>query len=190
MIGLTPEMAAELRDLELGELLNTLIEDHAGWSQRTFGSDDERGPIGPLRHLAKEAKEAAEAEAVAMVDLTPGWSRSKLNEELADCLLLLLDASRRAGLKPLDLVREAEAKMKVNKTRVYKKPEWVFEEPQFVDDDCMGRKLEYWRVWARSGEKSVCGTGPTREAALAACRERTTWVPVEHVRDAAEVTAS
>lgn len=31
------------------------------WSQKTFGSDDERGPIGALKHLAKEAKEAAEA---------------------------------------------------------------------------------------------------------------------------------
>ncbi len=33
------------------------------WSQETFGSDAERGPIGPLRHLKLEADEAIESGA-------------------------------------------------------------------------------------------------------------------------------
>ena len=47
--------------------------------------------------------------------------------ELADCLILLLDASRRAGVKPLPLIKAAQAKMKVNKARAWPKP--VSDEP-------------------------------------------------------------
>ena len=54
----------------------------AEWSQATFGTDAERGAIGPLKHLEKEAREAQEA-------LDP--------IEIADCLLLVFDAARRSG---------------------------------------------------------------------------------------------
>ena len=30
------------------------------WSQKTFGLDSERGPLGPLKHLEKEAREGQE----------------------------------------------------------------------------------------------------------------------------------
>lgn len=36
--------------------LNTELSE---WSQKTFGSDDERGPIGALKHLAKASVESA-----------------------------------------------------------------------------------------------------------------------------------
>lgn len=93
----------------LGADFLDLIEDQADWSRKTFGSDAERGPIGALRHLSKEALEAAENPT----------DRS----EYADCLLLILDAARRAGIKPLDLIHEAKAKMKINKSRTWPKPE-------------------------------------------------------------------
>lgn len=58
------------------------------WSDRTFG--DHRDPRRTLRHLIREVQEAHDA---------PGDM-----QEYADILLLLLDASRRAGLT----IREVE----------------------------------------------------------------------------------
>jgi hypothetical protein len=53
------------------------------WSQATFGTDAERGPLGALKHLRKEIEE---------VKANPGDI-----EERADLVFLALDASRRAG---------------------------------------------------------------------------------------------
>ena len=94
--------------IELGINLNCLAEDQSAWSQATFGRDCERGPIGTLKHLAKEAVEAQE--------------KPDDEFEYADCLLLVLDAARRAGLSPLQLVKVARDKMVINKTREWLKP--------------------------------------------------------------------
>ncbi len=90
---------------ELGIALYDLSEEQADWSQATFGGDSVRGPVGALKHLEKEAREA----------------QAKPNdfEEYADCFLLILDASRRAGLSPLQLIRHAQDKMKVNRKRIW-----------------------------------------------------------------------
>ena len=95
----------------LADKIRDLVADQATWSQSTFGSDLERGPMGALKHLEKEARECQEAVG------TP-----ELREELADCLLLLLDASRRAGVEPTQLVEAAQAKMVKNKARTWNKP--------------------------------------------------------------------
>lgn len=92
----------------LGADLYDLAEELSAWSQATFGADQERGPLGALRHLEKEAREAQ----AAPTDL----------EEYADCLLLVLDASRRAGFNVWKLVRSACAKLQVNKQRTWPKP--------------------------------------------------------------------
>ncbi len=97
--------------MDFADKFSDLAQDQAKWSQETFGSDSERGPLGALKHLEKEAKECQEA--VGTPDLP---------EELADCLLLLLDASRRAGVKPTQLVEAAQAKMVKNKQRSWNKP--------------------------------------------------------------------
>lgn len=94
-----------------GFAFNALVDDHSKWSQSTFGTDAERGPLGALKHLEKEAVECQTAE-------TP----DELRKELADCLLLLLDASRRAGLTPIDLVAAAHWKMCENRSRKWSKP--------------------------------------------------------------------
>jgi ParB family chromosome partitioning protein len=94
-----------MSDADFGRAFTALCEDHAAWSRETFGCDLARGPIGPLRHLEKEAREAYENP----TDMV----------EYADCLLLILDASRRAGLTPLRLVEIAAEKLKVVKRRVY-----------------------------------------------------------------------
>ena len=80
----------------------------ADWSQATFGTDAERGPEGPLRHLIKEAGEALGNQR----DLT----------EYADCLFLVFDAARRAGFSYADLLEACFAKLEVNRGRQWGKP--------------------------------------------------------------------
>jgi ParB family chromosome partitioning protein len=79
----------------------------AEWSQKTFGPDLERGPVGPLKHLAKEVQETI----YSLHDLS----------EYADMQLLLFDATRRAGYGIRDLYQACEAKIKVNKSRKWPK---------------------------------------------------------------------
>jgi hypothetical protein len=105
---------------ELGIILADLVEDHADWSQETFGKDNVRGPSGPLEHLEKERKEALVAWLdVRLEDAKNSERMKKFREELADCLLLILDASRRGGCKIMQLLEAAREKMKVNKGRVW-----------------------------------------------------------------------
>lgn len=95
--------------VKLGKEFRMLSAEHWAWSQVTFGTAAERGPIGALKHLEKEAREA---QAVPTDKV-----------EYADCLLLLLDASRRAGIGPLELVRLARDKHQINRTkRTWPKP--------------------------------------------------------------------
>lgn len=92
----------------IGEAMCDLAYNQAEWSQATFGRDGERGPIGPLKHLEKEAREAqANPDDVS---------------EYADCLLLILDAARRAGISHIELVKAASAKLEINKKRQWPKP--------------------------------------------------------------------
>lgn len=115
------------RITELGIALADLVTDQSEWSQTTFGTDIARGPIGALRHLAKEVAEVEAAwrdwDAVSGAGQhDPAPFKSNLLTEFGDCLLLLLDASRRAGIKPMQLIEAAQAKMKINKTRTWPKP--------------------------------------------------------------------
>ena len=50
-----------MNDSTIGAALTALATDQSQWSQQTFGTDEERGPVGALHHLAREAVEAAEA---------------------------------------------------------------------------------------------------------------------------------
>jgi hypothetical protein len=80
----------------------------ADWSQATFGTDAERGPIGPLKHLEKEAREAQ--------------AKPEDEYEMADCLFLVFDAARRSGLTLEKLISTAERKLEINKARTWPKP--------------------------------------------------------------------
>jgi hypothetical protein len=91
-----------------GASLHRFWQRHAEWSQATFGSDAERGPIGPLKHLEKEAREAQ--------------AKPDDLEEYADCLFLVLDATRRAGYTLDDLIAASFAKLAVNRNRIWHKP--------------------------------------------------------------------
>lgn len=95
-------------DTLLGRQLMALAQDQSDWSQATFGTDQERGPLGALRHLEKEARETQ----AAPNDI----------EEYADCFLLILDAARRAGISPRQLIEAAQRKMVVNRQRTWPRP--------------------------------------------------------------------
>lgn len=79
--------------------------EHAEWSQATFGNV---GPVGPLKHLSKEALEAAEQPG----DLS----------EWADMQFLLWDAQRRAGITDEQITHAMIDKLAVNKQREWPEP--------------------------------------------------------------------
>jgi len=119
------------RHVALGLELDALAQDQSAWSQATFGTDDVKGPLGSLKHLANESSEAIEAfldwsranRDIYTADDVVVELRQDYHIELADILILLLDASRRSGLMPLDLIRVAQAKMDVNKQRKWNVPQ-------------------------------------------------------------------
>lgn len=82
--------------------------DHAEWSDKTFGTPDKIGCVGPLKHLAKEAIEASE---------NPGDL-----SEWADIQLLLWDAQRRAGVTDEQILSAIIEKMEVNRARDWPEP--------------------------------------------------------------------
>lgn len=80
-------------------------QEHAEWSQATFGNV---GPVGPLKHLSKEALEAAAEPG----DLS----------EWADMQFLLWDAQRRAGITDEQITQAMIDKLAVNKQRSWPEP--------------------------------------------------------------------
>ncbi len=80
-------------------------QEHAEWSQATFGNV---GPVGPLKHLSKEALEAAAEPG----DLS----------EWADMQFLLWDAQRRAGITDEQITQAMIEKLAINKQRSWPKP--------------------------------------------------------------------
>jgi hypothetical protein len=97
------------------------------WSNKTFGDEGERGPVGPLKHMAKEVLcellDAPRMETDAFIDkhcCSPVAPHDLT--ELADVLILLMDATRRAGCGWQQLVDEAKRKHSINVLRTYPKP--------------------------------------------------------------------
>lgn len=83
------------------------------WSDETFGPDDRR--LGMIAHLKKE-----------VVELEEGLSRSArapvIQDELADCMMLLLDIASHSGLSANDLLFSVSAKLVINKNRKWGSP--------------------------------------------------------------------
>lgn len=78
------------------------------WSQATFGTDSERGPLGPLKHLAKEVGEV-QKDPTDLVEYT-------------DLLFLVFDATRRAGFTYNQLLASTWIKLSINKAWQWVKP--------------------------------------------------------------------
>lgn len=83
--------------------IEELYAAHKEWSESTFGT--EKGPVGPLKHLIAEAEEAIENPSDIM--------------EYVDCLFLVFDSSRRAGIDLDTLVNAGFDKMDIIKKRTY-----------------------------------------------------------------------
>ena len=79
----------------------------AHWSRSVFGTDEERGPEGPLKHLAKEVQETLANPADIM--------------EYADLLFLVFDSARRAGFTYCELRAAVDRKLEINKSRKWGK---------------------------------------------------------------------
>lgn len=95
--------------IETGILCCDFWDGLSVWSQQTFGPDTERGPTGPLKHLAKEIQECLE--------------KPHDEEEYADLLHLVFDAARRAGIRsPHQFFVTAMAKLAKNRGRKWGSP--------------------------------------------------------------------
>lgn len=112
--------------------------EHAEWSQSTFGNV---GPIGPLKHLSKEALEAAEQPS----DLS----------EWADMQFLLWDAQRRAGITDEQITQAMIEKLAVNKQRSW--PEPKDGEPRLHIKERPRKKVDRCDV-CTEGARGGCGT--------------------------------
>ena len=108
-VGRCIEAIGFLNDCLDEPTLAKLYDNIAEWSDKTFGDPSQRGPLGPLKHLAKEAAEAQEKPG----DLS----------EYADCLILVLDAARRAGFTDEELLQAGFDKMEVNRSRDWPTPQ-------------------------------------------------------------------
>ena len=73
------------------------------WSEKQFGLSDERGPIGPLKHLQREIEELLQCPDDP--------------EEYADAVFLIFDAAWRAGVTYPELMETLWYKLGKNKRR-------------------------------------------------------------------------
>lgn len=100
---------------ELGAALEVLTQSHQQWSEKTFGTIEQRGPVGALKHSIKEAKEAIEEYESSGPELI--HDNDKYVTELADMLLTLFDATWRSDLTFQDIINAAQEKMYRNMER-------------------------------------------------------------------------
>lgn len=112
--------------------------EHAEWSQATFGNV---GPVGPLKHLSKEALEAA----AAPDDLS----------EWADMQFLLWDAQHRSGIADEQITQAMIEKLAVNKQRSW--PEPKDGEPRLNIKERPRKKVDRCDV-CTEGARGGCGT--------------------------------
>ncbi|EIV7284185.1 DUF550 domain-containing protein [Klebsiella pneumoniae] len=113
-------------------------QEHAEWSQATFGNV---GPVGPLNHLSKEALEAAAEPG----DLS----------EWADMQFLLWDSQRRAGITDEQITQAMIEKLAVNKQRSW--PEPKDGEPRLHIKERPRKKVDRCDV-CTEGARGGCGT--------------------------------
>lgn len=87
------------------------------WSQETFGTDKERGPVGPMLHLQKEVQETLDSLHL----LQDNGRDSRTRMEIVDCFFLVTDAARRAGLRYHEFMDLCFEKLEINQNRKWVK---------------------------------------------------------------------
>ncbi|MER0184110.1 DUF550 domain-containing protein [Klebsiella quasipneumoniae] len=138
-VMLPAEEAEELARMALAAMDRDKVRnEHAEWSQATFGNV---GPVGPLKHLSKEALEAA-----AEPDDLSEW---------ADMQFLLWDAQRRASITDEQITQVMIDKLAVNKQRSW--PEPKDGEPRLHIKERPRKKVDRCDV-CTEGARGGCGT--------------------------------
>lgn len=138
-VMLPAEEAEELARMALAAMDRDKVRnEHAEWSQATFGNV---GPVGPLKHLSKEALEAA-----AEPDDLSEW---------ADMQFLLWDAQRCACITDEQITQAMIDKLAVNKQRSW--PEPKDGEPRLHIKERPRKKVDRCDV-CTEGARGGCGT--------------------------------
>lgn len=103
------DQAARIAELEAqlaeAERRASIRDEHAAWSQASFG---DVSAVGPAKHLSKEALEVAADPTDIM--------------EHVDCQFLLWDMQRRASFTDAQITEAMKAKMPILKARKYPPP--------------------------------------------------------------------
>ena len=103
--------------------LQKLMDEIAGWSDATFGQKQRIS--GMAAHLAKEVKELIES--IYRLEKAPPEKSMGLvmefREEIADCLMLLLDIASHASISSNTLIAEVWMKLERNKKRKWGEPD-------------------------------------------------------------------
>jgi hypothetical protein len=94
-----------MEELTYPERLRAVYQRHRQWSDETFGTRDQKGPIGPLKHLKDECDEAMENPN----DIS----------EFVDLQFLVWDSAYRAGHDLRALTDGCEQKMPILLARKY-----------------------------------------------------------------------
>jgi NTP pyrophosphatase (non-canonical NTP hydrolase) len=91
--------------------IEIFINDCTEWAKETFPTST---PITCLEHLKNEIEK----------ELIPGIEKGcdNLPEEFADCFILLMQAAKRMDIPFFQILVAANAKMEINKKRVWGKP--------------------------------------------------------------------
>lgn len=110
----------------------SVFEEMAKWSDKTFGKGVHHLIIPKLYHLRKEIDELEEiinkyfvsknAEGVTVADRGLMYLGG-ISEEFADCFLLLLDAARCYGMNSEMILLAIEQKLEINKQRIWGHPD-------------------------------------------------------------------
>jgi NTP pyrophosphatase (non-canonical NTP hydrolase) len=90
--------------------------DNAEWSLKTFGPSNTRSN---MLHLRDEVDEVI----TGIENLKKYQDRQDVMTELADCFILLLQATDNFGMPFQDLFERAKDKMIINKQRTWHKPD-------------------------------------------------------------------
>lgn len=169
--------------INLYDRLTDLIARQTEWADRTFGPPEISGPIPPIKHIGKEVVELIEAirEYDKNSDVPESHRTIELKEnvytEFADIFLLLLDSSRRFGIKFTQLIDIARKKHEECRERIWDVPEWTYTYDE-VNEDTVECK-------ATNGKETILGYAETYLKAKIAAQKAIRLVdrePHEHKR--------
>jgi NTP pyrophosphatase (non-canonical NTP hydrolase) len=115
-----------------------LVNELAEWSNNTFGH--KRKAIAPVYKLKDEVRELIDA----MEKAPENWRA--IENELADCLILILDASKKHGLTASGILSNARSKFEKLKTRTWGKADSndTFQHTQKEDNTATSNQQERW----------------------------------------------